>query len=32
MCKVEHLLETAEIMTDHTAPNLAAALKDALDG
>ena len=26
-----HLLETAEIMTDHTAPNLAAGLKDALE-
>ena len=26
-----HLLETAEIVTDHTAPNLAAGLKDALE-
>ena len=26
-----HLLETTEIMTDHTASNLAAGLKDALE-
>ena len=26
-----HLLETSEVMTDHTAPNLAAGLKDALE-
>jgi len=26
-----HLLETAEVMTDHTAPNLAAGLKDSLE-
>ena len=26
-----HLLETNEVMTDHTAPNLAAGLKDALE-
>jgi len=26
-----HLLETAEVMTDHTAPNLVAGLKDSLE-
>jgi len=26
-----HLLGTAEVMTDHTAPNLAAGLKDLLE-